>query len=68
MAAVGSQIDEFRVGDRVACIGETVATHAEYNAVPRTLVAPVPSNVSLEAASSSAVGAIALQGAAAGTA
>ena len=62
VAAVGSQIDEFRVGDRVACIGETVATHAEYNAVPRTLVAPVPANVSLEAASSSAVGAIALQG------
>ena len=42
VAAVGSQVDEFRVGDRVACIGETVATHAEYNAVPRTLVAPVP--------------------------
>ena len=62
VAAVGSQVDEFRVGDRVACIGETVATHAEYNAVPRTLVAPVPNNVSLEAASASAVGAIALQG------
>jgi predicted dehydrogenase len=62
VAAVGSQIDEFRVGDRVACIGETVATHAEYNAVPRTLVAPVPQNVSLEAASASAVAAIALQG------
>ena len=62
VARVGSQIDEFRVGDRVACIGETVATHAEYNAVPRTLVTPVPPNVSLEAASSSAVGAIALQG------
>ena len=62
VAAVGSQVDEFRVGDRVACIGEGVATHAEYNAVPRTLVAPVPLNVSLEAASSSAVGAIALQG------
>ena len=61
VAAVGSQIDEFRVGDRVACIGETIATHAEYNAVPRTLVAIVPSNVSLDAASSAAVGAIALQ-------
>ena len=61
VAAVGSQVEEFRVGDRVACIGEAVATHAEYNAVPRTLVAPVPANVSLEAASASAVGAIALQ-------
>jgi predicted dehydrogenase/threonine dehydrogenase-like Zn-dependent dehydrogenase len=61
VAAVGSQIDEFRVGDRVACIGESVATHAEYNAVPRTLVAPVPLNIDLQAASSCAVGAIALQ-------
>ncbi len=61
VAAVGSQVDEFRVGDRVACIGEAVATHAEYNAVSRTLVAPVPTGVSLEAASSSAIGAIALQ-------
>ena len=61
VAAVGSRIDEFRVGDRVACIGEGVATHAEYNAVARTLVAQA-SNVSLEAASSSAVAAIALRG------
>jgi predicted dehydrogenase len=61
VAAVGSQVDEFRVGDRVACIGEGVATHAEYNAVPRTLVAQVPANVGLEAASASAIGAIALQ-------
>src|SRR5258705_5465358 len=58
---VGSDVDELRVGDRVACIGEGVATHAEYNAVPRNLVVRVPANVSLEAASSSAVGAIALQ-------
>lgn len=62
VAAVGSEIDEFRVGDRVACIGETIATHAEYNAVPRTLVAPVPMTVDLESASASAVGAIAIQG------
>jgi len=61
VVAVGSEVDEFRVGDRVACIGEGVATHAEYNVVPRNLVVRVPANVSLEAASSSAVGAIALQ-------
>jgi predicted dehydrogenase/NADPH:quinone reductase-like Zn-dependent oxidoreductase len=61
VVSVGSQVDEFRVGDRVACVGEGVATHAEYNAVSRNLVVPVPANVSLEAASSSAVGAIALQ-------
>lgn len=58
---VGSQVDEFAVGDRVACIGEGLATHAEYNAVPRNLVVPVPPGVSLEAASSGAIGAIALQ-------
>lgn len=62
VAAVGSAIEEFRIGDRVACIGEGLATHAEYNAVPRNLVVKVPLNVSLEAASASAVGAIALQG------
>ena len=61
VVAVGSQAGEFRVGERVACIGEGVATHAEYNAVPRNLLAPVPAGVSLEVASASAVGAIALQ-------
>ncbi|MBI1798824.1 MAG: bi-domain-containing oxidoreductase [Candidatus Eisenbacteria bacterium] len=61
VSSVGSQVDEFRVGDRVACIGEGLATHAEYNAVPRNLVVAVPAGVSLEAASSSAIGAIALQ-------
>jgi NADPH:quinone reductase-like Zn-dependent oxidoreductase len=58
--AVGSQVDEFRVGNLVAAIGEGVATHAEYNSVPRNLVAQVPASVSLEAASSSAIGAIAI--------
>lgn len=61
VVAVGSEVDEFRVDDRVACIGEGIATHAEYNAVPRNLAVHVPAGVSLEAASSSAVGAIALQ-------
>ena len=59
---VGSQVDEFRVGDRVACIGEGIATHSEVNAVPRNLVVAVPAGVGLDHASSTAVGAIALQG------
>lgn len=59
---VGSRVDEFRVGDRVACIGdEGMATHAEFNAVPKNLLAHVPPGVSLEAASATAVGTIALQ-------
>lgn len=45
VVAAGSLVNEFRVGDRVTCIGEGVATHAEYNAVPRNLVAHVPANV-----------------------
>ena len=61
VVALGADVEEFRVDERVACIGEGVATHAEYNAVPRNLVARVPDGVSLEAASSAAVGAIALQ-------
>jgi polar amino acid transport system substrate-binding protein len=61
VVAVGSQVEEFRVGERVACIGEGFATHAEYNLVPRNLLAPVPAGVSLDVASASAVGAIALQ-------
>ena len=59
---LGSRVDELRVGDRVACIGEGLATHAEFNAVPRNLVVPVPPGVPLESASAAAVGAIALQG------
>ena len=62
VAAVGSRIDDLRVGDRVAAIGEGLATHAEYNAVPRNLVVPVPAVVGLDHASSTAIGAIALQG------
>jgi predicted dehydrogenase/threonine dehydrogenase-like Zn-dependent dehydrogenase len=61
VAAVGSAVDEFRVGDRVAAIGEGLATHAEFNAVPRNLVVRVPDAVGLDVASSSAIGAIALQ-------
>jgi polar amino acid transport system substrate-binding protein len=62
VVAVGERIEEFRVGDRVACIGEGIATHAEFNAVPRNLAVAVPAGVGLDHASSAAVGAIALQG------
>lgn len=61
VAAVGSEADDYRIGDRVCAIGESIATHAEYNVVSRNLVARVPAEVNLEAASSTAIGAIALQ-------
>ena len=35
----------FRVGDRVACAGTESAFHAEYLALPDSLVAPVPAGV-----------------------
>jgi predicted dehydrogenase/threonine dehydrogenase-like Zn-dependent dehydrogenase len=58
--AVGPRVTDFVFGDPVAAIGEGVATHAEYNAVPQNLVARVPAGVELEDASASAIGAIAI--------
>ena len=50
------------VGDRVACAGAGIANHADYNVVPKHLMARVPDGVGDEAASFATVGAIALQG------
>ncbi|MEO5640530.1 MAG: bi-domain-containing oxidoreductase [Sphingomicrobium sp.] len=50
------------VGDRVACAGAGIANHAEYNVVPKNLMARIPDEVSDDAASFATVGAIALQG------
>jgi predicted dehydrogenase/threonine dehydrogenase-like Zn-dependent dehydrogenase len=59
---VGDGVEEFRPGDRVACGGGTYANHAEINFVPRNLAAPIPSQVSMAAASLTTIGAIAMQG------
>ena len=59
---VGAGIDDLAPGDRVACAGAQCAFHAGVIRVPRNLVVPVPDGVDLEAASSVALGAIALQG------
>lgn len=59
--AVGEGAEEFHVGQRVACAGAGYANHAEINFVPRNLVVPVPTNVSLPHAAFATVGAIALQ-------
>jgi len=60
--AVGEEVDEFRVGDRVACAGAGYASHREINYVPRNLAVKVPEGVSMEAASIATIGAIAMQG------
>lgn len=59
---VGDGVDEFQPGDRVACAGAQCAYHAEFVRVPKNLVVPIPDNVNFAAASSVALGAIAMQG------
>lgn len=56
--AVGSQVTEFAVGDRVISNGQ----HAEIVAVNKNLCAKVPANVADEDAVFTVLGAIALQG------
>lgn len=57
---VESSLDEFKVGDRVACAG--FAHHAEYVSIPKNLAAKIPDGVSLEDAAFTTLGTIALQG------
>lgn len=60
--AVGAGVELFRAGDRVACAGAGIANHAEVIDVPVNLAVHVPENVSLRAASTVTLGAIAMQG------
>ena len=53
-----SQIDEFKVGDRVA----SNCHHAEIVRCPKNLCAKIPDNVDDESAAFTVIGAIALQG------
>jgi predicted dehydrogenase/threonine dehydrogenase-like Zn-dependent dehydrogenase len=59
---VGAGVDDLRPGDPVACAGAQCAHHAEIICVPRNLVVPLPAGADLAAASTVALGAIALQG------
>ena len=64
--AVGTGVDGFKVGDRVACCGGGFASHAELVRIPRNLAAKIPPGknheVSFEEAAFVTVAAIALQG------
>ena len=60
--AVGGEAGEFGVGDRVACAGLNFANHAEINFVPRNLTVRLPDQVTFEAGSFVALGAIAMHG------
>ena len=61
--AVGSNLqNQYSVGDDVVMAGAGIANHAEVNAVPKNLVAPMPKGVTYEEASFCTLGAIALHG------
>ncbi|MFN0063057.1 MAG: bi-domain-containing oxidoreductase [Myxococcaceae bacterium] len=62
VVALGEGVQTRTMGERVACAGAKVASHAEFNAVPVQLCVPVPDAVTDEAAAFATLGAIALQG------
>jgi predicted dehydrogenase/threonine dehydrogenase-like Zn-dependent dehydrogenase len=59
---VGTGVDGFTPGDRVACAGSQCAFHAEVVRIPKNLVTRIPDGVGFDEASSVALGAIALHG------
>jgi len=62
VVGVGAGMDGFKIGDRVACAGGGHAVHAEYEVVPRNLLALLPPQVDFESAAFTTLGAIALHG------
>lgn len=60
--AVGEQVRDLSVGDRVACAGAGYASHAEVLFVPQNLCSRLPADAPFEAACYATVGAIALHG------
>jgi predicted dehydrogenase/threonine dehydrogenase-like Zn-dependent dehydrogenase len=62
VVAVGDEVANFQIGDRVACAGVGYASHAEMLSVPQNLCVRVPGNVSFDEAAYGTLGAIALQG------
>lgn len=59
---VGEGVNGIHPRDYVACAGAGIANHAEIVLVPRNLVVKVPEGCDLRAASSVALGAVAMQG------
>lgn len=59
---VGIEAHGFAPGDRVACIGQGFASHAEYISVPVNLAVKMPDDVSTESAAFGMLGCIALHG------
>ncbi|MCD4751861.1 MAG: bi-domain-containing oxidoreductase [Anaerolineaceae bacterium] len=62
IAALGEGMQEYHIGQRVACAGGGYAVHAEYAVIPKNLLTPLTENVDFEEAAFTTVGAIAMQG------
>lgn len=62
VVAVGEGVGDFQPGDHVAAAGAGLANHAEYVDVPVNLVVPMPGGLDFGAASTVALGGIAMQG------
>ncbi|GAB4499230.1 MAG: bi-domain-containing oxidoreductase [Anaerolineales bacterium] len=62
ITALGTGMEGFTMGQRVACAGGGYAVHAEYNLVPRNLLTPIPEGVDQHSAAFTTLAAIALHG------
>ncbi|MBI4061611.1 MAG: Gfo/Idh/MocA family oxidoreductase [Elusimicrobia bacterium] len=60
--ALGEGVEDFAVGDGVACAGSGYANHAEFAAVPENLCARLPAGTAWDEAALTTLGAISLQG------
>ncbi len=60
--AVGQEVTNFQIGDRVAAAGAGIANHAEYVDVPTNLVMKIPVDLDYRQASTVTMGGIAMQG------
>lgn len=60
--ATGEGVSEFSPGDHIACAGAGYAMHADIISVPLNLTVPIPPGVTMKAAATVTLGAIALQG------
>lgn len=59
---IGEDVENFKIGDRVAAAGGGFAYHAEFVEVPKNLVTLMPPSLEFKEASTVALGAIALHG------
>ena len=62
VTGVGEGVSDLKNGDRVACAGQDVASHAEIICVPRNLGVKIPNGVEFGQAAFTTLGAIAMQG------